>query len=309
MNSFTTPIVGLIAGEPYQEDYRMFLNRAAGMLDRCVSMGTHVIARCDAKGGDEHDTVPPLLLLDVLENLDGVSNLVRLGSSNPCNLLLRCMTEAKWGLQYLFENNYKPRSTSYLVAHMRSKLSYYRRINPSTNEGKLFQKQMNAAGMGIIVPEFEASKAIANAEQWLERAEYKPTSQEFIQTKKRNRGRTPQWYSLYAGPSSIANLATHLGAALEYENLYRFWSGSVHVSDAINRLSRSESGGPAYLPIRYPKQLQSSVVIAVSCALASMRVVMSNRSPEMEKEFNEWYVEHIRNDFLDFATKKLLSVN
>jgi hypothetical protein len=72
---------------------------------------------------------------------------------------------------------------------------------------------------------------------------------------KRMKGRPPAWYSLYGGPSSLAELAEHLGHLDEYDVLYREWSGPIHASD-LGRQVITGRGTIGFRELRAPEEFR-----------------------------------------------------
>jgi len=77
------------------------LDRVAGLMDRSVNYGTHLILNCDREAQQKHVLAAVMLGLHAVEALDSIAALIRNCCVHPAKILLRNQMEAMVEIKYM----------------------------------------------------------------------------------------------------------------------------------------------------------------------------------------------------------------
>jgi hypothetical protein len=143
-----------------------------------------------------------------------------------------------------------------------------------------------------VVPESELDDAIDNLKELLTQQNYDEGEDEFQRLKRRNH-RSPEWFALYGGPTSIHDLALHLGRLGVYHHLYRSWSELTHAGDGGRWLTQTSSGLPAFFALRNPQDLLHVANLAITFLLGAIMAMLRKYSL-LDTTLAQWYVEEVR---------------
>jgi hypothetical protein len=102
------------------------------------------------------------------------------------------------------------------------------------------------------------------------------------------------WYSMYGGPANIEGLTDYLELPLEYELLYREWSGLVHGIDIIiNNIEVVDKDRALISQIRLPGDAFEITKWAMNFGLEIIPRFVENFVPAKTKESREWFSKEI----------------
>jgi hypothetical protein len=122
--------------------------RLAGAVDSCLGMFLWAMEEVQRKayedGRDVH-AVPLMLMFDFADSIDGVSVLVRSGSSRNCSQLLRTALEIQLSLKYLMElrDTYERRCKAYEYYHLLDRRGWAQRCDPESQLGKQLRAELS----------------------------------------------------------------------------------------------------------------------------------------------------------------------
>jgi hypothetical protein len=309
----TQPVQEVIPRNPSSPEVSKVLGKFADLIDETVNFGSHVLKWHleSARGGDE--TAPiTLSFRHILELLDAVSINIRNSSVDPCKLLLRGALESYFGVAYILETDTERRAMAFMATYVNQRLKTYRKLDPTTQQGKEFRKLLKkdpiGASMVISIPTATIQAAIANLESLVKKPAYQNAHNEYARIRKAG-SKNPYWYSLYGGPTNIEKLADHLNMQAVYHILYRQWSSSTHGTDIIQgNISRSSTGQAEILQLRLPKEPQLLTLLAVSIALKLFRLFIERYSPEKSAEYKSWYTKEIQAIYLRLTKDKIIQL-
>ena len=112
---------------------------------------------------------------------------------------------------------------------------------------------------------------------------YAPIETEWKKVKKERKGKTPYWYNLFGGPSSIELLAKRMRLGTLYEFLYRDWSTLVHAQGGFANVAKSGEPGKILIkPIRHPEGIETVCSFAGTLHLCVMQETLKKFLPEGE---------------------------
>ena len=292
--------------------YRDLLIQIAGTIEECVNFGTHILAWCSEKPKkDGSDLTITLIFRHFIESLDAITVLIKHGCADPTEPLLRSIFEALLGLEYILEKDTLQRALSYRVAHAHRQISLYKKLDPSTDQGKQFKKILSndSAVKNMALPVVDTNKLIANLENMLKKPQYVSVNTEWQNYKEANK-RNPNWFSLFGGPKNIIDLAYHVNRGGLYEFLYRIWSQSVHATGVIRNITRDEFGNGAIIGLRNPKNIQIYSSLSLSMIIVAYNKMIRYYIPDKEKDFQEWYTKNIREEYLQLSsTKSIIKID
>jgi len=239
------------------------------------------------------DLAPFLLFHHVIEMTDGVEVLL----SNSCVAAaiptLRSAFEARLGLEYMLAADYRNRSLGWLCAYSHEKLGIYELVEPTTQGGVEFGKAWMLEHKDAAPSHPDAPKGIANLQSFLAEPYMVPIEQEYQRLKKAGR-RTPHWYSLFGGPTTLRKLTAQLNRQTEYDALYRNWSRVAHAGDA-SRIAAA-SHGDTFTRIRYPADINLIAVLALEFLLQTTKLMSEQYRPEAVS-ISTWYQQEVKPRF------------
>jgi hypothetical protein len=309
----TTPVPELLKREgPDQEVQRMLTAFSRG-LDEAVSFGTHVLEWTGDVQPEGDELVPPLFLLrHVLELVDGISIQIRHACVDPCETQLRALLEASFGIRFMLQDKSRKRSMAFMVCRVHRRLAVYHSLDVSTDPGRVFARQLKSDVAGLNIRLQDAPRvepAVKNLESLLARPEYAEVDAEYQRTKKKLK-RTPPWYALYDGPTTLEQLAARVNRPATYQVFYRHWSGRTHGTGVVEgRLSPGQDGTGAMIQLRFPIEAQQVTQMALNLALGTYTDFISELAPERKKAYGEWYVGKLRPFFKKLGEKPFLTLS
>lgn len=285
------------------------LNRAAGVMERCVNYGTHLIGTLHENR--TLDSITPLLLgRHVVEMLDGMSVMVRRSSIDPCDLLLRSQFEALCGLLYMAEKDTLRRARQYEVCVNHARIAMHEKIDATTQSGKQFLAEWARDELLKTIPykPYDSKPNVTRLTDQLSEPKYAEVEAEWQRmkleqkaTRKANQGAAPiNWYSMFGGPRDIQGLARHVAKPGYYEMIYRRSSTYAHATDVHTaaRFLSNRSGGQM-LRLRFPRELPLITQFAVSNALQTFRTLIAVHGREdLQAAYADWYVRELQQDFM-----------
>ncbi len=248
-----------------------------------------------------------MLGLHAVEALDSVGVLVRNCCIDPAKVLLRSLMEAMFGIKYMTQGDSERKAIQYVVAHAHARIDWYKKLDPTTETGKQLRAQIDKdatfRGLGIVV--LDTTAQIDNLERMLARDEYVVVEAEWQRMRGQKGGRI-RWYSLFDGPKRVDELAAAVGDNAWYEVLYRFYSGEIHATNAIESLHSTHDMRGTYQPFRYPTDLPTVARLAVSMALRTYRSLIDMLVPDERLPYAAWVAKEIKEDFEGLEAFKIV---
>jgi hypothetical protein len=275
---------------PISHEDREKFRTLSDVLDRTVNFGMSVLQRLPSNRVLNLGEAAVLLSFrHLLEMADGVSELVRSGCAEPVKPLLRSCFEGLLSMEYLLKEDTERRGVAYRVASIHSRIAEYRRVDPSTPEGRQLRKELGHDDLPLsaLIPDMDTKARVANAMAELEKPKFAPVEAEWKAVKKRL-GRRPAWYSLFDGPPDVRSLAIALGRGGWYEIFYRSWSDTGHAGDVFGALTTLSNGTIAMKGLRFPDQLDVLTLMTLSVMRIGLVYVVDSILPTEAKSFMEF---------------------
>jgi len=286
-----------------QKEIQPGVDRVAGMMDRCVNYGTHLIVKCD-HAAQQKDVVAAVMLgLHAVEVLDSIAVLIRKCCVDPAKILLRSQMEAMFGIEYMTQRDSERKAMQYLVAHAHARIDWYEKLDPTTERGKQLKAQIkkDSTFNELDIVAFDTTANIHNLENMLARPEFAAVEAEWQKVRRERSGQI-WWYSLYEGPKGIEELAEAVGDHGWYEVLYRIYSGEMHATNAMESLHATHDMRAVYQPLRYPTDLPGVAQLAVSMGLRTYRNLIGMLLPEEKLPYANWFTKEIKADYDGLGT-------
>lgn len=154
----------------------------------------------------------------------------------------------------------------------------------------------------MILPDNEnASQKIKQLKKSLESPILDEIVKEYHRTKNKNKGYTPNWYSLFDGPKNIRALVNDINVQSLYKFLFQYWSQITHSGDIINgKISKNEKGGLNIHQICNPSEAQDITRSIISISLNIYNIFLTKRLPYRLDEYFKWLKDFKkRTDVLD----------
>jgi hypothetical protein len=260
-----------------------------------------------ATGDDVHLTSVSLAF-EFAEAIDGVSLLIRAGSARNCPSLLRTALELHLGLKYLLEtkDGYRCRSLSYEYFTIQQRLNWRRKCDPDDPHGQQLRKELDGhphAGV-FDAPDAEVKKAAQFYRERLDSHRYSDVRAE-LERMKAGKRKCDDWFGLWDGPRSVRDLAYRLRDGVMYEVLYRQWSGPIHGSTAIERMTATHSGLADCDPLRSPKGIIDVTRHAFNLCNATAFHLTDKLVPHIRQDVESHFqaLVHPKLDVLEKASK------
>lgn len=283
------------------------LAKFSEVLDEAVNFGSQVFKWCNESLGGEADQEIPLILLfrRVLELTDAVSILIKASSAEPCKMHLRSMFEALLSINYLLEERESERAYAFLVCHTHKKIKTYKKLDPSTLQGKQFKGVLKDSILDDLdlSNRFDLKSMVEQKKKLFEKDGYKEANQELNRLRGIGR-KNPNWYELYDGPKDLERLAIKLNKREYYEIFYRYWSEYVHANDIISGNIIGSEKGSYLMSIRQPFEAQSVVSLSLTMVLEVYRIMINHYVPLQITHYRIWYVEKMQKQYKELSDKR-----
>jgi hypothetical protein len=280
------------------------LDRAAGVIERTVNYGTHLLVKCDKAGAGRPLAVPVLLTRRIIEMGDAVSVLYRRRCIDPTLLLIRSQFEFVCQLSFIAKGDVERKCRQYEVAHAHARIQEHQRHDSTTELGRQAMAELRKDEIfrDMDLGSYSSDEPVLRLEGMLKKPEHAEVEAEWqrirAERKAKKAGTSIAWYSLYKGPGRIQDLAREVGRAGEYEFIYRLCSNYAHGSNSMLDVEPRPGEGFSYRPLRYPLSLVPYFHFAMSHMLAAYRALHSiYLPPAAMKDYGKWYTEAIRSDF------------
>lgn len=305
------PILGLAARD-LPANVADLLDGFATLIQDCVDFATNAFVWCDqamATGG-YHQLTILLLYRHILEAAEATSVLVRASCGEQCQLPLRTALEATMSLEYIFEADTERRALAYQVAHVHKRIQAHTKNDPSTTAGKEFQKVLASDKLFPVhqMRPHNSAAAIDRLAQMLARPEYTPVDQEWecLRMKNPKRKTPPAWHSLFGGPTTIKQMAEHVGMAGGYDVLYSYWSEYIHAGAAMGTVRGPDK---QIRSLRDPTGCQLSASLGVSFVIRGTRQMIERYAPARLPEFASWYTADVQARYMSLTEGQRLKVH
>lgn len=295
----TDPLPGAIERDIAKVEAEELINLACPLLRELVNDGTNVLQRCNVMtaGGDMDVNVAALVLFrHILEVTDGTEVLLAQSCVTAAIPVVRSSFEAALQIEFILsgdETQYRQRALSWMVGHIHERLKVYEMVDPSTQRGREFERNMLKRYPDLPAKVATVSAAAAREAtkltSLLGKAHLQPVEAEYQQRRPKN------WYGLFGGPGNLADLATAVNRRAEYDVLYRQFSRTAHGADLLRYIARSGSGKAEIRPLRASDGFATLASIAASCVLRSKRMLLGQFRPE--ENYSLWYVREVRDRY------------
>ncbi len=278
-----------------------YRKHAAPVLAKVIDAGIAAFERCSSSATGKDENLGILFsALHVFEMLDGIDVLLREAAVIPSRPLLRAAFEAKLTVEYIAEADSVRRGAAYVVEEVHKRIHSIRRFDGVSQTAKQFQVEFRRDKFGgdIELPELrDAADRVERLVQLLEKPHLRGAALERERLRADRKGEPP-FYSYWGGPSSIQQLARHLGNGGQYEILYRTWSRTTHGFDLGRQLTETD-GVAAVRVFRDPEDIHNAYSLAMSFGLQTMRAILGHyRASEIESgSFARWYDREVRKAY------------
>ncbi len=276
-------------------------------LEEITNYGTVIFNNCNQSLTGKSDEFVPLIMSfrHCLELIDSVSILVKFSSIDPCKMHLRSLFETLMGVVYLLEKDEKRRTYAYLVCNVHRKINTYKKLNPSTDQGREFKSKIGKISPNIfeVGEKYDLFKLVQNQEEILKKENYIEAEREYQRLREKKIKR-PKWHQFYGGPNDMEKLANYLDRSGEYDLLYRYWSEYIHATDPISGNIQPADEGTYISSLRQPFMAQTFVLFTAKYSLELYELMIKRFVPGNIVHYKIWYIEHIQQRFLALSNQR-----
>ena len=297
----TKPNLNFIPRDIDDPEFQEILNQYSYVLEELVNFASLVAKWSTEKihGGEE---LAPVILSfrHIFELIDAISVLVKYSCIEPCKILLRAVFESVLTVKYILEKDTEKRGMAFMTCCWHQAINNLRKMNPDDSMYNQFlaKKRRDKHSRDAPLPKIpDIKERIEVLEDHLTSPKYIESEREFQRLKsiiKRKRKETPKkrlnWYSLYGGPASLEGLASYLELPLQYEVLYREWSGLAHGTDIIiNNIEVVDKDRSLISQIRLPEDAYDVTYTALNYGLEILPQYIDMFVPERKQEASDWH--------------------
>jgi hypothetical protein len=287
--------------------------RAVGrrVLREVIDEGLGIFARCSKTAQGEEENVAVLFpFLHLLEMLDGAEVLLDGAAINPAYPVLRAAFESllsvEWVTKDISLDESHRRCRAFVVVDIHRRVQLINRYDAAHPDHVQFAAALrnDEVGSKIVIPNVrESSSRRAGLEAMLQSPSLREAAAEYEATRARLNRRWPPYYACWGGPTSLEQLARHLGRGGQYEVLYRHWARESH-GDVLNRQLTTIDGETAIHRFR-SGTLDATYSLALTIGLAATRTVLGRyRYEELEGPYRRWYESKVRQDYVALSPER-----
>jgi len=268
---------------------------AHDLLNELVDYGTNLVVR--AFDSSKRDLIAVCVLFvqlrQFLMHLDGITILLRNGSSGTADLQLRSLLEGGHLIDWALKKDAEAKVQHLYVANLRRRRHWDNSVISGTPE---FTKHFDVTGGLKIAPEDlkDVTEEAMRISSLLSKAPFDAIDAKFEQYYKQ-RGFDEAWYKVY-GAASIRSVADELGRLKEYTYIYSALSGVTHGSDIWKNVFFGK-GKIEISPLREPQYIPRVVQLAATLAFWVFRLVLSQFRSGEEENFDRKFVGEWRQRF------------
>jgi hypothetical protein len=100
------------------------------------------------------------------------------------------------------------------------------------------------------------------------------------------------WYSMHGGPKNIEELSGYFKTYLEYELLYREWSGIAHgINIILENIEVIDRDTASISQIRIPGSAFEVTTTAINFALEVIPFFINRYAPHKQRDAREWFAK------------------
>jgi len=304
----TQPHSPIIDRDLSKAEAKEIIDVASPMLQEMVNYGSQLAARCipPRQVSRSHFSIL-LAYMHTLEIVDAVEVLISNACNNSAVPLIRSAFEGMLALDYLIKEDTDRRARCYVFFHIRSQLIEHRQLDTSTTEGRQLQQayQNDKWLRNFPFPSFpDLENAIKFYQSKMDDPKFQDIRNELDRTINQRGIKYPHWYTLFAGPKNVKELANHLGRSGEYASYYGMWSKISHAAPPHKRLTLLDEDDMYIKPIRNGEGSLNIVFHAARITLESTEAIITKLRPGEQRQFARWYATEIRSNFLEIAKRK-----
>ena len=294
-------LLSLLLGE--FRDYGSIIIRAIFLDDKGITTHLRAVISC--------------LLRKVIEDIDAISILIKESSSDPCFLNLRRLYENHIYLKFILKEKKKSeeRAKAYYVNYQLNKRKNAEIYDCSTPRGKEQRAKLQKDGMAedLSFQSINCKNEVAGIERKLQETQYQYIKNEFDRikkekSKKEKKGKLGNhWYSLFGGPTNLAELSEDVKCSGLYF-LYRQFSKYSHSENELENIDLQGADQAGLVQIRNPESAQKIVLMTLEFGYLSFYTALETLKPPCLKCFWLYYKKNIEPKRAELRDNKIINV-
>ncbi len=238
-----------------EADARELIAIASPLLRELVNYSTWVCLRCMRTGKSTYEDMPAhLLYRHVIEMTDGIEVLVSHSCCEPAVPLIRSSLEAFLSLQYLFQDDYRTRSLSWLYCDYLEQRRREKQLDTKSSQGAELQRVLNYELKDVRMPTI-SPELLNYVRRSIKDPRFASIAEEYERVKKEQNGRKPPWYQLFGGPANLLELARRVKMEHFHIVEYRQWSAVLHGGNASRYVKTRPDGTLVSHQLRFAENL------------------------------------------------------
>jgi hypothetical protein len=245
------------------------------LLDEVLDYGTFLLPRAygDSPKDIKADCLVFALFRQFLAYLDGVANLLEVGSCSSSNLQLRSLLEIAHVIEWILASDTENKVYCFHVANLRRRRQKQSMAIPGTPEAA---RHTQAASRIPLTPEqLNAIKEeVKRIDEILAEPEFVSINAKF-EPYYLSHGFDQPWHKVYG--KSIRQIAGDIGRLNDYDYIYSPLSGVTHGSDMWKNVIFGEIKSPN--PLREPEDIARFSKFAVSIAIRVYEMILKQYRP------------------------------
>ena len=250
----------------------------------------------------EESTLTDLVIFAVyrrsLDLIDSISQLIKIGTTDTAQVLVRALFECSLYFEYLLQSNTEQKALCYRLINEMEKLDELKKVNlTDIKETPIIKNNKKLLG-NIDFTNFYPQESINILEIFFSNKKYVGFVNEYRNCKKKNKNKSFNWFTMYNGPKSISDLAKTLDRGAEYKILYSGWSEVVH-SRNTHKNSFEPMGNQmvGIYPLRSNSHMDEVFRTTIVYFIRITKLFIARLQPEQQTNFDTWHKE-FRKDIM-----------
>ncbi|CAI6276069.1 DUF5677 domain-containing protein [Bacillus sp. PS194] len=235
------------------------LNGIGYTMENLVNYGENIFRKMqDQFQGVELAAPFFTLMTHMLNMLDGISILVKKGSSEGILPLCRSMFETSIYFKHMYNKPLSEGAIHYQVCYARKEIKKNKSLDLSTIEGKKQKEILSREMPNYPIPNTSWKEESKYLLEFLNKEQVKPVNDLWDSQKREPKN----WYTLSSGAATFRELTKMYNMETYYVFLYRETSEFIHGSNTMSNVTVHE--GKGYISLRKPDDIPAYCTMVFS---------------------------------------------
>jgi hypothetical protein len=238
----TEPNLKILNRAQAKVDAQKLIDAVSPLLRELVDYSTQTYMRCMHAGDTTFEDLPAFVLyLHIMEMTDGIQVMISNSCCEPVVPLTRSSFEAFISLRYLFQDDYRRRSLSWLYCDFMERKRVEKLLDVESEQGKELHRIVSKELRDVKIPT-PSAELLEYIRSPIKDPRFAPIAAEYERLRRKEKVKRPPWYRLFKGPSDIQQLSRKVQMEDFYVVEYRQWSCVLHGGNSRRYLEILSNG-------------------------------------------------------------------